>query len=404
MNILHLGSGSLKIPPEGYGGIEKYVFESARCLAARGNKVAIFDIRPDKAGAESERIEGVEIVRIHRMSTNRSSSLWLANIYSVLNLLVFSLRARSYIKRNRFEIIHIHRTLVGLILVLVLPSQRQKMIYTLHSPVWVMEKGSFKDRLSRKLDIFVIKRIKRVLVQSAQIKAILEMERVQSAKIRLLPCGVDTDAFNPAHRSNLIHSKYGIGERLLVLFVGRIVPYKGVEYLVRAANLVVNKAGFRECAFLLAGPIAEHGLDALEHAGYPGRVKGLIKEYKLEDFVFLTGSLPQDELQTAFASADIFVLPSLAESSPAVVLQALASGCGVIASNISGIREQVIDGVNGVLVKAADETELAKQILEFLQSPGKRFAMGANGIALVKEQFSWEVLCGRLEGIYRESV
>ncbi|AGG05845.1 MULTISPECIES: glycosyltransferase family 4 protein [Dehalococcoides] len=403
MNILHLGSGSLQTPPVGYGGIERYVFESARGLAARGNRVVIFDIRLDRADLVSEQTGGIEIIRLHCLVAHRSSSLWLSNIYSVLNLLGFSLRARRYIKKNSFEVIHIHRTLVGLVLVLVLPSQREKMIYTVHSPVWVMQRGSFKDRLSRKLDIFIMKRVHRVIAQSARIKNILERERAAPGRIRLLPCGVDTSAFNPASRCSFIRRKYGIDDRLLVLFVGRIVPYKGVEYLVRAANLVVNKAGFRKCAFLLAGPMAEHGLDALEHAAYPKKVSSLIAEYNLGDFVFLSGSLPQDDLQMVFASADIFVLPSLAESSPAVVLQALASGCAVVASDISGIHEQVVEGVNGYLVKAGDETELAKRILELLQSPARRSAMGANGRELVKKGFDWGVICGRLEGIYREA-
>ncbi|BAQ34199.1 glycosyltransferase family 4 protein [Dehalococcoides sp. THU3] len=402
MNILHLGSGSLKIPPTGYGGIEKYVFESARGLAARGNRVAIFDIRVSKSDMLSERMQGVEILRFHRLIAPRFSSLWLVNIVSVLNLLSFSLRACRFIKNNSFEVIHIHRTLVGLILVLVLPTERKKMVYTVHSPVWVMQKGSFKDCLSRKLDIFIMKRVHRVITQSAQIKSILERERAATGRLRLLPCGVDTAAFDPASRSSSVRSKYGIDDRLMVLFVGRIVPYKGVEYLVQAADLVVNKAGFRGCFFLLAGPMAEHGLDALEHAGYPQKVSNLIAEYNLADFVALTGSLPQDELQMVFASADIFVLPSLAESSPAVVLQAMASGCAVVASDISGIREQVVDGVNGFLVKAADETELARRILELLQSPAKRFAMGANGRALIKGRFDWGFICNCLEGIYRE--
>ena len=130
-------------------------------------------------------------------------------------------------------------------------------------------------------------------------------------KIRLIPNAVDTTIFKPSSNR----------ESNLIVWVGRFVNEKGLEYLVEAAKIVADS--FSEARFLLIGygPLKE---DILR----------LVHKLKLEDFVRLVGPLSRIEIARILGKATIFVIPSLKEGMPLALLEAMASGAAVIGTNI----------------------------------------------------------------------
>jgi glycosyltransferase involved in cell wall biosynthesis len=185
------------------------------------------------------------------------------------------------------------------------------------------------------------------------------------------------------------------------LFAGRIAPYKGVKYLVTAADIVVNRMGHKEALFLLAGPMNLYRLDGLEHAQYIEKLKANIKKCGLEENIKLAGEVSRKDLTALFQSCDIFVLPSLAESSPAVTLQAMSCARPVIATAAGGVPEQINDGHNGFIVPSADDVALAQKIERLLANPAECMRMGQNGRQLAEEYFGWNRISSKIAGIYR---
>jgi glycosyltransferase involved in cell wall biosynthesis len=295
-----------------------------------------------------------------------------------------------------------HVTIIGLTLAITKPGQHKRMIYTVHSPVWAMEKPGIMDRLSIWMDCVLIRRVGHVIVQSEYArKKVRAAARISQSKISVAPCGVDTAVYHPAEPETPILKKYGIEGRKVILFAGRIAPYKGVKYLANAANIVVNRIGHKEALFLLAGPANLYGTDGLEHTQYAEELKANIKSCRLEENVKLTGEVPREDLIALFQSCDIFVLPSLAESSPAVTLQAMSCARPVIAKAAGGVPEQINEEYNGFIVPPADDEALAQKIERLLADPDECMRMGQNGRQLAEEYFGWNRVSGKIASIYR---
>ncbi len=402
MKVLQVGTGSIRIPPGNYGGIERYIFETSRGLAHSGNDVTIFDIRESDIEPAKETIEVAGFIRVPtKKQVFKSGPILLNYIRSKLPLVRFALEAGRHIRKTRYDIIHIHVTIIGLVLVIFKRGLRKRMVYTVHSPVWAMEAPGALDRLSIRMDCFLMRRVGRVIVQSEYARSkIRAAAKISQSKIRVVSSGVDTAVYQPAKEDPQLKQKYGMDGRKIILFAGRIVPYKGIIHLVKAADIVVNDMGYKDTLFLLAGPLAQHGLDNLEHRQYIDAVKRIIKDSRLEENVKLTGEVSGEELIALFQSCDIFALPSLAESSPAVTLQAMSCAKPVIATAVGGVPEQIQNGWNGFLVKPVDAAALAGKFGYLLAHPEERLRMGQNGRQLAKDKFSWERVSHRISSVY----
>ena len=405
MNILQVGTGALKIPPEGYGGIERYIFEISRQLARQGRGVTILDIKEQDGEPATETLEGVKIMRLQTKKQAAASGAFRARyILGKLPLIRFALKASRHIRRNHYDAIHVHVTIIGAALVILNRSLRPEMVYTAHSPVWAMDAPGALDRLAVKLDCFLMRRVGRIIVQSEYMQDKLKtIPEISPDRISVVPSGVDTGIYHPAKADENITAKYGLTRKSIVLFAGRIVPYKGVIHLVKAADILVNLSGCKDVLFLLAGPLAQHGLDNLEHADYISRIEAFIKDRHLEKQVQLTGALPQADLIKLFAACDMFVLPSLAESSPAVTLQAMSSAKPVIGTAVGGIPDQIKDGWNGFIVQPADENALAGKIKYLLENPEERKLMGLRGRQLAEQKFDWACVSREIAAVYPAS-
>jgi D-inositol-3-phosphate glycosyltransferase len=406
MKILQVGTGAIKMPPDRYGGVELYIYHVSRHMVTAGHDVTILDIKESDADPDTEYIDGIKFIRLATKKVNISSrSYILGYIRSRLNTALFALKANRYIRKGDFDIIHLHSTLIGLIFVFLNGRLRTRMVHTVHSPSWFLPSLGRVERLALALDYHLMRRVGRVIaVTDLLTERLKAMGKVRTGNITVVPEGVETDRFTPDIDGDGVRKKYGLNGRVTILFVGRIVPYKGVEYLAKAADIVVNQQGKKNAMFLLVGPLFEYGLDRIEHSEYVSRLFGFIKESGLEENVNLTGAMPYVDLPGFFSACDIFVLPSLAETFGLVASQAMASGKPVVGTRIAGIIDQVKDGWNGYLVEPADEHQLAEKIEYLIDHPEMRKTMGLNGRKLAEEEFDWSVASGRILKVYQTAV
>ena len=173
------------------------------------------------------------------------------------------------------------------------------------------------------------------------------------------------------------------GDGPTVLFVGRLEPRKGLTYLVRA--FLRLKPAFPRLRLLVVGRDDRHQRDKAM-AMVPPRLR--------PDLVFV-GSVPQADLPSYYASADVFCAPSLGGESFGIVLaEAMAVGLPVVCSDIGGYRDVVRDGADGLLVPPRDPEALADALAGLLDNPARLAAMGEAAAATAR-RYAWPVVAGR---------
>lgn len=193
------------------------------------------------------------------------------------------------------------------------------------------------------------------------------------SKLRVVRMGVDPTRYTPPVDGRV----RAAGEALRVLSVGRLVPEKGAPVLVEALAQLVSQGVLVEARIVGAGPLKE-------------RLEAMISERGLSNQVTLTGPIGQDELPDVYRWADVFVLPSFQEGLPVVLMEALATECAVVTTQIAGIGELVVDGVTGHLLPAGRVDLLAEALAGLAEDPALRLRLGRAGRQAVLDEFTVE--------------
>ena len=226
---------------------------------------------------------------------------------------------------------------------------------------------------------FIIRNSDMITVNSTYMRRKMEsLVSDCSSKIRIIPMGVDPAKF---HEFIFCDMKKKYKTSHIILSVGRLIDWKGTIYLINAIPDVIRK--YPDTMLLIAGSGPEH--DTLIQR---------VQELGLKNSVAFLGVISNEELHSYYNSADVFVLPSInkdgkTEAFGVVLLEAMASGCPVIGSNVGGIPDIIIDGETGFLVPEQDPGMLAERILQILSDENLREQFRQNGLTRVREKFSW---------------
>ncbi len=231
--------------------------------------------------------------------------------------------------------------------------------FTLHGPTDLLEPKQIHltDKIARADLVACISHF-------ARSQAMLHSDPEHWDKLRIVHCGVDPALYDRPDRA-------GTGQH--VVFVGRIAPVKGLRVLIEALGLALHQEPGLRLTIVGDGP----DMAALRDLAAP-----------FGDAVRLTGYQSQAEVAEILSTADAMVLPSFAEGVPVVLMEMLASGKPVIATQVAGVSELVQDGVNGRIVAPGDAQELAAALVDFARlAPETRTAMGAAGRDRVRAEF-----------------
>ena len=229
----------------------------------------------------------------------------------------------------------------------------------------------------------------KVLSVSEDLKLHIVNLGINEEKVHVVPNGVDTGKFKPAgkvHARNLLNLPQ---DKNIVLFVGALRKIKGVDYLIEAAKNFVNT-----------------NTDLFMVGRDDGLKKNLEKrahELKIADFIRFTGPVNHEEIPLWISASDILVLPSLSEGRPNVVLEALACEVPVVATDVGGIPELMVDGETGYLVPAKNPAELSRKINKLLEDKNQRENMGKLGRkSIIQRGLTWEAHAKKTVDIYSE--
>ena len=229
-----------------------------------------------------------------------------------------------------------------------------------------------------------------VTVSEYSAKKIVQLYGISEAKVRIASNGVDPQRFKPIEDNKPLKRNLGFDNKQCVLFVGRLIPRKGLHFLMEAARHVIKEN--KEVLFVIVGdgPLKNH-------------LTSFSKKERLSDnFVFL-GDVSDDILPIVYNCADIFTLPSIQEGQGIALLEAQATAKPVVTFNVGGISEFVLNKQAGLLVKP-DSKELANAISTLLSNQSLREKMGHFGRGFVCNNFSWAICAQKMFHVYNEAL
>jgi len=373
------------------------VLNLSKCLSKFGCEVTILE-RGD-GRQKNPYLEGTGVREI-QVNVKNLASIPYKEVRSPLGLCrlildrtSLALEFNKVLKAEDFDVIHVHFPFASSMLVSKNKNLRKKMVYTAHTGE---EKKRFVLDSSAPLplklfspDLYLMKKVRKSVVLNEPLKEKLIEKGIEEGKLEVIPNGVNVDDFNLSKEEiERVKEKYGLNETT-VMFSGTVTPRKGVEYLVRAAEILKEN----NVLFLIVGNM---NLDR----EYANKVMEYAKLRNLK--VRFTGFVPYGDLKALYSACDIFVLPSFEEGDPIALKEALASGKPLIGTNVGGIPRQIKDCWNGFLVEPENEKQLAEKIKYLIDNPEERERMGENSRKLAREEFDWEKIAERYLKVYEE--
>jgi glycosyltransferase involved in cell wall biosynthesis len=218
----------------------------------------------------------------------------------------------------------------------------------------------------------------------------VEFYDVDKTRIRVVPNGVDSERFKPAEDGDALKRRLGFGNKPIVLFVGRLIPRKGLQFLVEAAKRIVQERGDTMFVIVGDGPLRSDLTSHLVGLGIS------------RNFQFL-GDVKENMLPSLYNCADVFAFPSIQEGQGIALLEAQASAKPVVAFNVGGVKEAVRGGETGLLVERANSHVLAEAILKLLSDSSLRWKMGASGREFVLANYTWDICAEKMLKVYHEA-
>ncbi len=365
MNILHI----YKDYPPVVGGIENHIRWLAQAQAARGHEVTVLVTNPAGMETTEDVEQGVRIIRAARIATLASTPLSPS-----LPRLLF---------RQHPDVVHLHFPYpLGEISQWLLRRGRATVM-TYHSDV--VRQARFL-RLYGPLLKAVLRSMDRILATSEPYIASSPWLRPLASKCTVVPLAIDVNRFSSFHTEQVayIHRRF---PGPLLLFVGRLRYYKGLDYLIQAMARV-------NATLLIIGSGPE-----------AARLGALSYELGLASKIHFLGDISDALLPAYYQAADIFVLPSShrSEAFGLVLLEAMAAGKPLITTELgTGTSWVNQHGVTGLVVPPRDPMALSQAIQELLEDGPKRVAMGKQARARARQEFDLPVLVDRVLGIYEE--
>lgn len=219
----------------------------------------------------------------------------------------------------------------------------------------------------------------------------IQTEHLAPQKVHTLYNGIDLSLFH-FDMDEYLHQREEFNiplETKVFITIAYLREPKGIQYMLQAFPTIL--AVHPDCHYLIVGE-GEHKTV----------LQNLARDLCIENNVTFTGI--RQDVPALLAMSDIFVLPTLNDALPTVLVEAMASAKPIIASHVGGIPEMVSDGENGLLVPPQDPVKLAEACIDLLNNPEKAKNMGKSGLQVASDRFSIEIQCRQLENYYQQLV
>lgn len=363
--------------PAALGGAARQAQRLAEGLVVRGRRVGVVTAR--YPGSSSfERISGVEVHRVWAIPKPR--------LYSLTFLP--SLARFLLLHGGRYDIWHAHQAFYNAGVAL-----RAARLVGRRCVVKDASSGPYGD-LARLRRVWLgpwvrneLRGADTVISLNSEMTEELQAAGITSARIRHIPNGVDCERFSPASPDQRQQARLNLGmgrEDVLVLYAGRLAVDTGTTFMLDAWRAIEQRFPNEPWTLIMAGD--EEGTNTY-------RTQGL--DLRRTRFV---GQVA--DVRSLLRAADLLVRPSLNEGMSNVVLEAMASALPVVGTRTGGLKEQMEDGVTGLLVAPGNSGALAEAVLALVRDQRLRVVMGAAGRERVRDRYNVETVIDMYEQLY----
>lgn len=266
--------------------------------------------------------------------------------------------------------------------------------------VLVTAHGSDVNGLRRKIFIwlkkYVVKNTDCIVTVSKAVADVLAKDVSASFTTEIIPMGVDSELFSPQRRDDSIRKLYNISGPFL-LFVGRLTEVKGVQYLIDAVAIVRNE-------------IPDVKLLIIGHGELEGELRKRVEILNMTDNIVFVGGLANRDLPKYYASADIFIGPSIttvdghSEGFGLTFVEAAMSGCILIGTKVGGIEGIIQEGRTGFLISPGNIEELARTILHVIKKFHTLNEMRIRGREVASDEFEWNIMSFKYKTLMKNIV
>jgi len=364
---------------ENTGGMSVYIRELSKELGRRGHIIDVFTRTHEPI--HDQIIEFGQNARLIHFKAGDEENTNRLKIYP--HLAEFSCQVDKFRRQNgyHYDLIHSHYWLsgwVGMQLQQWWDIPHVTMFHTLGAVKNAVDTGIREPEIRIKSEKEIIKDCHRIIAPTGREKDyLINYYNASPETISIIPCGVNLDIFRIIEKE-IARNRLGFNGEGIILFVGRIVPIKGIDKLLMALTHLENIERLR----LLVVGGDKNCQDEVN------RLRRLSKNLKIESSVTFLGLVEQEKLPYFYSAADICVFPSHYESFGLVALESLACGTPVVATDVGGIQSVVRDGETGYIVLDNAPQLLAEKITLALSTPRAK----TEAIRSIREsvfKFSW---------------
>jgi glycosyltransferase involved in cell wall biosynthesis len=357
------------------GGVERHVFNLSREFVKLGHEVDVYTSNVRSEGEMLEKsclVDGLLVRRFRPiMSLGQFGKVWPGFFPALI--------------RGEYDVIHSHvfRHPHTDISNLASKVSGSTSVLTSHSP---FHPSGVRKRFARALVPVYDNLLAKMSLKSFDTVISLTPAEARTLsslsgdgrKIRIIPHGIEEMHFAKTNPEPLL-SKFGLSDRQIVLYLGRIHPTKCLHTLVEAFAQVASEKP--DASLVLAGPYQGE-----EERSYVNELKALIGHVRLDGKVIFTSRLSEEEKCAAYESSSVFVLPSLYEPYGIVLIEAAAHGKPLLSTRSDGPSSIIHEGVNGFLFSPSNTKELASMLALLLSDESLRKKLGENARKLAWNQ------------------
>jgi D-inositol-3-phosphate glycosyltransferase len=386
------------------GGLNVYVVEVAKRLAARGTEVEIFTRAVSRdAPPVTELAPGV---LVRHVTAGPFEELDKADIPAQICHFTFeTLRIEAAYAPGRYDLVHAHYWLSGQVGAVAKERWGVPLIQSMHTlgkvknaALAIGDSAEPEFRL-RGEDEVVAAADRLVANTTEEARQLIDLYGADRSRVMTVHPGVDLSVFCPGDQ---LDARRRLGLRadgFVLLFAGRMQPLKGPDILLHAVARMVRDDPelARRLSVVFVGGPSGPGL------GDPDMVTQLAGRLGISDVVRLEPPCPQSELADWYRAATVVTVPSYSESFGLVALEAQACGTPVVAAAVGGLRTAVQDGTSGVLVDSHDPADYARVLRRLAAAPPALARMSAGALRHASA-FGWTAAVDRLLGVYAGAV
>jgi len=383
MKICHI---TWEYPPRIVGGIARHVEDLTKALAKLGHEVSVVSL--EFPGAPSyEELDGVKIYRAPSDVGHPHFLTWAL-------LFNNSIEKRLADIDEDFDVLHVHDWLTAPSGISAKHFLRRPLVATLHST-------EYGRSTLQSIDSFTIDswewwttyEANKVIVTTYSMRhEVCGHFHAPWEKVWIIPNAVDVSKFRASVDRNAVRARYNVGpNEKLVLYVGRLVPQKGVEFLIQAVPRIGGR--FHDAKFVIVG-----------EGWLRGHLESLANSMGQRWRINFTGFIPDSELIALLRSADVLVIPSVYEPFGIVALEGMAAGVPVVASQVGGLAEVVEHDKTGEYVYMRNPESIAWGVERVLSNPDHAAWLVKNGHEAVERVYSWEAVAKKTTELYEDVV